>query len=556
MLEARTLLLYTQFFGYFVFMIAIGLVTKRWIRNMSDFFLSGRELSYVTIGLGMAGIIFSGATLPSISGLAITHSVWIGSLYMCAWAIGIIVFGKFFAPAIRRSGTFTLAEWAEVRYDSRTRTVVAVATSIASFGALFSQVVGLGNNLTALTNIPYWLTTLGIVLLCTFYIYVGGFWAVSISDMSHMTVIMIALSVTFVYLTFAIGSPIEAITDMPSVSRRVFTFHGDAPDNFLYSLQFPSLLSLLFGWFLTQMGCQYYWMRAVGGRSETAVRKGYYLSGIIAILFGATLLPMFGIYALLMFGEGGFAPETAFGLVIKSLPMGLDGLLLLALVAACMSTYSTAIFGVVSPVTRDIYQRLFIPYATSTQLTKASRTITLVVATISYIVAQLWKSGAAYGLAFMWAFSAPTAATLLLGYLWNRVTVKAAFWGELGGLSLTLIWYLIGFSGIAHPMWIGFWATVIIVVVITLTTKPKYYADEGFNAGLPSKANGLAQSNIECIKQYQESQFKESMRNLMRPCLGGKRYKGWIEKKHNESYTLADLVFPHITGKYIGNAMK
>jgi len=530
-------------------MIIIGLITKKWINTMSDFFSSGRELSMITMGLGLAGIIFSGATFPAISGLAITHSLWVASLYMWGWAAGILVFGKFFAPAIRRSGVFTLPEWAEVQFDSRTRTVVAVATGIAAFGALFSQVVGLGSNFTALTGIPYWATTLGVVLLCTFYMYAGGFWALSISDMSHMTVIIIAFVVTMLYLFGAVADPVEVLTNSPGAESRVSTFLGNSPDDFLTSFKFPSLASLIFGWFLCQMGCQYYWMRAVGGRSETAVRKGYYFAGIIAILFGSTMLGLFGIYALYMFGEGNVSPDTAFGMIIKSLPTGFDGLLLLALLAGGMSTFSTALLGVASPVTRDIYQRLFAPNANSAQLTKASRTITLVVAAIAYMFAQLWKVGAAHGLAFMWAFSSPTAVILLLGYSWKRVTAKAAFWGELMGLIVTTGWYLGGLSDLVHPMWVGFLTAFVITVVITMISKPKYYAAAEFKPGVPSKVSGLAQSNMEFIQQNQDEQFRKAMRNVMRPCIGSERYRNRIEKHHNETYTVADFMFPHITGR-------
>lgn len=520
---------------------------------MSDFFFSGRELSFITMGLGMAGIMFSGATLPAISGFAITNSLWVGSLYMWGWAVGIIVFGKFFAPAIRRSGIFTLPEWAEIRYDSRTRTVVAVATGLAAFGALFSQVVGLGINITALTGIPYWATTLGIVLLCTFYMYAGGFWALSISDMSHMTLVMVAFVATLIYLFTSVASPIEVLTHSPGAEIRVFTFLGYSPDDFMTSFKFPSFISFLFGWFLTQMGCQYYWMRAVGGRSESAVKKGYYLSGVITIIFGSVMLALFGIYALYMFGEGTFSPDTAFVMIIKSLPIGLDGLLLMALVAGCMSTFSTALLGVASPVTRDIYQRIFAPKANAAQLTKASRTITLVVAIISYIFAQLWKAGAAHGLAFMWAFSAPTAVTLLVGYFWKRVTVTAAFWGELLGLIITMGWYVLGLSRYAHPMWIGFIATLVIILVVTLFTKPKYYASKEFKPGTPSKAPGLAQSNLDHIQIDQEKEFKEAMRNVMRPIIGSEKYRNMIEKRHNETYTIADFMFPHITGRHFND---
>ena len=141
----RTVLLFGEVLVYFIFVFILGVISKKWVSNMSDFFTSGRELSVLAMSFGLAGIMFSGATLPTISGFAITHSLWIGSLYMWGWAVGIFFFGRVIAPAIRRSGITTVSEWAEVRYDNKTRTVVALATSIAAFGALFAQVVGLGH---------------------------------------------------------------------------------------------------------------------------------------------------------------------------------------------------------------------------------------------------------------------------------------------------------------------------------------------------------------------------------------------------------------------------
>ena len=266
-MEFKVFLLFAEVLVYFILMVVIGLITKKWITSMSDFFISGREVSSASIGLGLAAIIFSGATLPAISGLAITHGLWIGSLYMWGWSIGIIVFGWILAPAIRRSGVYTLPEWAHIRFDHKTRTVVAIATSLAAFGALFAQVVGLGNNLTALTGIPYWGTTLILTVLCTFYMYSGGFWALSVSDMAHMTVIIIALIVGVGYLLIEVGDPVTVFKSVAGADWRIFTFAGKAD----WSLRFPSIPSLAFGWFLTMLGCQYYWMRAVGGRSEKAI---------------------------------------------------------------------------------------------------------------------------------------------------------------------------------------------------------------------------------------------------------------------------------------------
>lgn len=548
----RTVLLFGEVLVYFIFVFILGVISKKWVSNMSDFFTSGRELSVLAMSFGLAGIMFSGATLPTISGFAITHSLWIGSLYMWGWAAGIFFFGRVIAPAIRRSGVTTVSEWAEVRYDAKTRTVVALATSIAAFGALFAQVVGLGNNITAVTGIPYWATTLIVVVLCTSYMYLGGFWALSITDVSHMTVVMVAFLVVLVYLFSANGGIAEVILNSPGAETRVFSFLGNSPDWFMTSLKYPSFPSLLFGWAFCQLGCQYYWMRAVGGRSELAVKRGYYLSGLITIVFGSTMLAAFGLIALKLYGEDVVTSANAFGMIIKGLPIGLDGLLLVALVAGCMSTFSTALLGVSSPITRDIYQRILAPKASAKQLTTASRMITLAVAALSYIFALLWKQGSGHALAFMWAFSCPTAALVLLGYFWNRVTVKAGFWGELIGLIVTAGWYIAGLSGVVHPMWVGFIVTGVIIIVITLFTKPKYYGAADYKPAEASKAAGLAQ-NAALMSQYQEEQYKEAMCNVMRPAFGGKKWRAMVEKHHNETYTIADFFFPHLTERTLND---
>jgi hypothetical protein len=113
-------------------------------------------------------------------------------------------------------------------------------------------------------------------------------------------------------------------------------------------------------------------------------------------------------------------------------------------------------------------------------------------------------------------------------------------------------------------MWIGFIATLIIIIVVTMFTKPKYYASREFKPGIPSTASGLAQSNmaqsnmaksedsqhkLSQLQEYQEEQFKEAMCNVMRPSFGSKKYKEMMEKRHNETYTIADFMFPHITGR-------
>lgn len=555
-------LLIVEIVIYFAFMIVIGRVTGKWVTNSEDYFTSGRELGWLTMGLGLAAIMFSGATLPTISGFAISHGLWIGSLYMWGWALGILIFGKIVAPAIRRAGIVTLPEWIEVRFGSKTRTVVAIATSIAAFGALFAQVVGLGNNLATITGLPYWATTLIVVILCTVYMYSGGFWALSVSDMSHMTVVMIVFLVVLGWLFGNVGNPVDVAVTSPGAAERVMTFWGKSPAGFTYKLNYPSFPSLLCGWFFCQLGCQYYWARAVGGRTEREVKKGYYFSALITIIFGSTMLALFGTYALKMFGEDGVTSANAFGKIVGALPAGLDGLLTVALVAGCMSTFSTALIGVSAPITRDIYLRLIKPKATAKEMENANRIMIIAIAVIGYLFALFWRSGSGHALAMMWAFSCPTAVLVLLGLFWKRAGVKAAFISELVGLIITFCWYVISAAtplklvNYIHPMWVGFLVTLVLMVVITFFTKPKYYGFVDYTAGEPSKASGLAQS-YDAIKAYQDEQYKIAMRNVMRPVIGTKKWKEAVERRHNRTTTtVADFFFPDITGRQFNTRVK
>ncbi|MBQ5950726.1 MAG: sodium:solute symporter family protein [Lachnospiraceae bacterium] len=557
-------LLFLEVAVYFALMLVIGRVTGKWVTSSDDYWTSGREVHWLPMGFGIAAIMFSGATLPTISGFAITHGLWIGSLYMWGWALGIVLFTLLVAPAIRRAGIVTLPEWIEVRYSSKTRTVAAIATATAAFGALFAQVVGLGNNLVTITGLPYWATTLAVVILCTLYLYSGGFWALTVSDMCHMTIVAIAFLVVLAFMFAKVGGPFQVAANSPGAAERVFTFFGKSPAGFTYKLNYPSFPSLLIGWFFCQLGCQYYWARAVSARTEKEVKKGYYLSAVMTIVFGSTLLALFGTYALQIFGEGNVTSANAFGkLVVDFLPVPFDGLLTVALVAGCMSTFSTAVVGVSAPITRDIYLRIFRPKANAKEMEKASRIVTVCVAIVAYLFALFWKSGSGHALAMMWAFSAPTGALVLLGLFWKRATPKASFIAELIGLIVTFLWYVISAAtplklvNYVHPMWVGFLLTFCLMVILSLATTPKYYGKEGYKAPQASKAAGLAQSASAHVKAYQEEQYKLAMQNSMRPVFGTRKWKEALERRHNSTTTtVADFFYPEITGRQFNSRVK
>ena len=108
---------------------ALGWYAKRWGHTDSDYLLAGRQVSLIPGIASICGIAFAGSMTSIIPGLTIQYGFlgWIlgGSLPL---VIGYILYGVFACPYIRRCGAYTIPEWLEMRFDTRTRVVVSIAT--------------------------------------------------------------------------------------------------------------------------------------------------------------------------------------------------------------------------------------------------------------------------------------------------------------------------------------------------------------------------------------------------------------------------------------------
>ena len=83
-------------------MILIGLYTRRWVTEASDFIIAGREVSLFINTFGITAIAFAGTTITFSAGLAVMYGFW-GSII---WGLvvsfgGFASYGLIFAPFIR-----------------------------------------------------------------------------------------------------------------------------------------------------------------------------------------------------------------------------------------------------------------------------------------------------------------------------------------------------------------------------------------------------------------------------------------------------------------------
>src|SRR5262247_2596916 len=117
--------------AYFLFTAAIGFYfTRRGSESLSEYFISGRQVSWWLAGASMVATTFAADTPLVVTGLVATKGVAGNWLWWCFVMSGMLtVF--FFARLWRRAHVMTDIELAEVRYGG------APAALLRGFRALY-----------------------------------------------------------------------------------------------------------------------------------------------------------------------------------------------------------------------------------------------------------------------------------------------------------------------------------------------------------------------------------------------------------------------------------
>lgn len=484
-------LIITYFVIFFLILILIGYLTKKWAQSASDFTIAGREVGMVISTSGITAIAFAGTSLSLMPSFAMMF----GLLGALAWAgilsIGFVVYALLFGSSLRRCGARTLAEWMEIRFGSSTRTLIAIGSIIGLCGIMANNIASFASSLTAYTSIPTWVSIalcFGVMILFTFF---SGMHAVNMTNLFQMIMGLIALPL-FCLLLFKIYGGTEYLTaNWPGGGNWLTTgFTGQSLP--VFTLRYPSVLSFitLMGIFLI-WGSNYEYIRIACCRSEKIVKGSYVASAFIQMFFVYLPLGFVGLFAAAakadMFIPNGATPTVAaYGIMLLELAAAVASFMLIASMAASLSTASTALMGVTTTASRDVYQRNFKPHATEKELLKPTRII-MILAGILTCFLCFFPGGPTYLFAFANSWLGPPSVLVLLGVFWKRFTPKAGFWAVLcgmivmAGLTLTELLGIFSIAPYMHLSMAGLAVTLLVALVATFLTEPKYYGKPEWN---------------------------------------------------------------------------
>jgi len=424
-------------FAYLALMAGIGFYLMHYMRGARDYFAGGNRIPWWVSGISFYMSSFSAWTFSGAAGF-VYHTGLFALIYFATWSLSAYIGYHLTATRWRRSRVISPVEYTRIRYNRTTQQLLGWVTCV-------SGVLSMGIHLTAVSkiigstlNLPVeWvIVVVGIIVLL--YTFLGGVWAVMITDVVQFVILIaITLLVTplSVHLIGGLGKLLESLP--PLKFQHVY-------NNFPYDVHYLLAIILLNIFSLASQGAQ----RFYSVRDERAARR----AGLLCSLLFLTVPILFGIPPLVArvlwpdlsqvaFFQRVFQPNDVvyIAVCLEILPPGLMGIFLAAMFAATMSAMDSIYNILSSIISRDIYQGIFKPQASSREMLVVGRLATLAIGILVIILALNYVRSplGIFNLMVivMGLFSLPMSIPSVLGLIFQHLSrwsaVASISWGIL-----------------------------------------------------------------------------------------------------------------------------
>ncbi|MDO0924693.1 cation acetate symporter [Streptomyces sp. TG1A-8] len=211
--------------------VLVGALGLRVSRTTSDFYVASRSVPPRLNACAVSGEYLSAASFLGVAGLLLAQGadmLW----FPVGYTAGFLVLLAFVAAPLRRSGAYTLPDFAEARLESRAvRRIASVLVVGVGWLYLLPQLRGAGLTLRLLTGAPGWLGGPVVAGVVTAAVAAGGMRSVTFVQAFQYGLKLAALLVPAVFLLLAWGAdhtPAPSWDQRPAF-RRTTQVHLDRP---------------------------------------------------------------------------------------------------------------------------------------------------------------------------------------------------------------------------------------------------------------------------------------------------------------------------------------
>ncbi len=447
---------------YFVFVLGLGFLLKRYMKTGKDFFLSGRSMP-----AWVAGLAFLSANLGALEILGMTantyqhgiqtvHFYWIGAIP------AMLFLAIFMMPFYYGSKVRSVPEYLSLRYNEATRglnavsfalmTVLMSGISLYSMAIIFRLLLGWDLNTSILISA-------GVVLV---YVVLGGLTSSIFNEVIQFFLIWLGL----------LPLPLLGLMKVGGFKGLAEGVQGSAiphvhqwSQSFLHawsSLGSSATNSVGVDWLGTALGLGFvlsfgYWctdflvvQRAFAADSLPAAQRAPVYATFFKMLVPFLVVTP-GLLAIVLLPPLSCEADklNSYNMALpllmqKFYPPGMIGLGLTALLASFMSGMAGNVTAFTTVWTYDIYQAYLNKNASDHHYVVMGRIATILGVLISIATAYVvmgFKTIMDFMQVVFSCVNAPLFATFLLGMFWRRATGWGGFYGLLTGILSALGMY-------------------------------------------------------------------------------------------------------------------
>ncbi|MFM2042384.1 MAG: hypothetical protein RLY86_960 [Pseudomonadota bacterium] len=486
--------------------LALGFILSRRVETAESFYVGNRTTPWWAIGFSVMATYVS--ALSFLGGPAWAYSDGMAALAIhLNYPLVILIVITVFLPFFYNSGVASIYEYLERRFGPASRTVMSLIflmTQALTTGAILYATALV---LRFMTGLDVMTAIVLITLVALVYTMMGGMLAVIWTDTFQAVVLLAGAIIILMALLDAVPDGVMATLSALKAEGKLDAIRTDmnvTDATTIWSGLFAMTLFHITVYGANQMMVQ----RTLGSKSIGDAKKSYMMMGYVAF-FIYFLFFFVGVLAYAYYKGRPFENPNEIILTFAGetgIP-GLLGILAAAVLAASMSTLSSAFNSMATVTTLDFYQRFWRRDRDSRHYLSATRIFTALWALVILVPASLYAQTEGSILEVLSKIGAYFVGAKLgmygLGFFSRHTTERGLLVGVAAGF--VTVWYVASFTAIAWPWFcaIGGGVTMAVGIAASLALTGRQaewsrYTIRGqiaaFRAeGVPEKVDGWYQ---------------------------------------------------------------
>uniref|UniRef100_UPI004048BD7A sodium:solute symporter family transporter n=1 Tax=Algoriphagus sp. TaxID=1872435 RepID=UPI004048BD7A len=265
-------MLLTAILIYLVITLAIGAASSRLVKNSNDFVLAGRSLPLFLSASALFATWFGSETIFGASSVYLDEGLLGVIEDPFGGALCLILFGLFYLRPMYRMNVLTIGDVFKKLFGERLAFFASLFMIPAYFGYVAAQLIALSLVLGTVTDLSLLEGVVISACIVVFYTFLGGMWAISITDFMQTTGIVIGLLAVAYLVADEAGGVGVILEKAPPES---FQFFPEA--------NFSAWTSYFGAWIILGLGSipsQDIYQRVMSSKSEKVAVQSTFLAGI------------------------------------------------------------------------------------------------------------------------------------------------------------------------------------------------------------------------------------------------------------------------------------